>query len=393
MAAKKSRFTFLEFATGALPDAFSAQVLSQVPNERDEDDPEDKDDLLRKKLQTLMGTTQVNPDEQPDDNDARLFKILKGFLTHDEGDGGAGDEEGPHDDSPSGVDHDEYKDIDPRLDKSDVGPFPLNDDPTDQPHPGEIADEKYADEKHEQLLAAISDLRDELRNMKTGESQPQSKWKISRMGSEENEESYEEDEQDNTKQAKARQMFSTLINQGVARQDIIDRFMKNIGVTQSTATSYYQRLAKEAGLTTSGDREMPGQGEPPGLGTAAGVNPQIAVGGQSQANQQNMEMPEEPESNISGIEVEGDPDKQGLIRTVKGAHLVYKRKNEEGSYDELWVFGVENNDIRDSLEVRRAIIAGTDIPPRALKSEDGRQSYTLTTLGNGQLLHIKGLPN
>ncbi len=72
---------------------------------------------------------------------------------------------------------------------------------------------------------------------------------------------------------------------------------------------------------------------------------------------------------------------------------MYKRKNEEGSFDELWVFGTGDNDIKDSLEVRRAILAGTDIPPRALKSENGQQSYTLTTLGNGQILHIKGLPN
>ena len=39
--------------------------------------------------------------------------------------------------------------------------------------------------------------------------------------------------------------------------------------------------------------------------------------------------------NVDGFEVEDDPDRQGLIRTVKGAHLVYKRKQEDGTYDEL----------------------------------------------------------
>lgn len=386
MTAEKLRFTsFLEMASGALPDSFSSQTLGTVPNERDEEDPENKDDLLRKKLQTMMGTTQENSDDDgsSEDGDARLFKILKGFLTHDEGDGGDS-EDGPHDDSASGVDHDETK---------DMGPYPLNDDPTDEPHAGDVADEKYADEKHGQLMGAINDLRTELKNMKSGKSQPQSKWKVSRLGTEENEESYEEDEQEDTKQARARQMFTALVNQGSARQDIIDSFMKNIGVTNSTATSYYQRLAKEAGLTTSGDREMPGQAG--GLGVAAGMEPQNGMpgGGPGGAEQQGMEMPQEPESNISGVEVEGDPNRQGLIRTVKGAHLVYKRKNEEGTYDELWNFGTGENDIKDSLQVRRAILAGTDIPPRAMKSENGQQSYTLTSLGNGQILHIKGLPN
>lgn len=384
MSAKN--LTFLEFASGALPDAFSSQMLGNVPNERDEEHDDDPDNKLRKKLQVMMGTTEMpgeaGDDSNPDrDGDARLFSILKGLLTHD---GESEDDSPPHDDTPSGVDHDETK---------DMGPYPLNDDPTDQPHDGEVADEKYADDKHGQLMSAIGDLRDELRQARSGQSKPQSKWKITRLDhEEENEETTEEDEQEDTKQARARQMFTALVNQGTARQDIIDQFMKNIGVTQSTATSYYQRLAKEAGLTTSGDREMPGQA--PGLGVAAGADPQGMPGQQGDQQQQGMEMPQEPESNIDGIEVEGDPNRQGLIRYVKGAHLVYKKKNEEGTFDELWNFGTgDSDDIKDSLEVRRAILAGTDIPPRALKSENGQQSYTLTTLGNGQLLHIKGLPN
>jgi hypothetical protein len=95
---------------------------------------------------------------------------------------------------------------------------------------------------------------------------------------------------------------------------------------------------------------------------------------------------------MEGVLIPGDPDRQGLIRTVKGAHLVYKRQNEEGKFDELWVFNVGGT-LDDALTIRRAILAGTDIPPRATKSKDGLQTYTLTTLGNAQLLHIKGLPN
>lgn len=361
MKAKKILFTsFLEFANGALPDAFSAQVLGTVPNEYEEDN-HDPDKLLKKKLETMMGTTQKDPDASQDSDD-RLFSILTSFLTH------AGEEDNI---------------------------ASAHDDPTDAPHASNAADDKYEDGKHNQLLAAINDLRDELKTMKTGESQSQSKWKVSRISTEENEESYEENEE-NTKQARARQMFTGLINQGMPRQDIINQFIKQIGVTNSTATSYYQRLAKEAGLTTSGDRDMSKQKEPHGLGIATGnqSNDVVIPQDQNQTQLQDQGIPAtQPESNINGFEVQDDPNRQGLVRTVKGAHLVYKRKNEEGSYDELWVFGTGNNDIKDSLEVRRAILAGTDIPPRALKSENGQQSYTLTSLGNGQLLHIKGQQN
>ncbi len=397
MSKEKQRFTtFLEFATGAMPNAFSSQILSQVPNVRDEDEDDEDNDpekLERLKKKIKQRPTQDYPDDHADADQA-LMAVLKSFLHTD-------DEEPPHDDHPAEVDHDEMEDIDAgdgeesELNPDNIGPFNAYDDGTnDMPHAGETADHEYEDEKHGQLLAAINDLRDELRTARS--QQPEKKKngiRVTRMQSppaepaeEENEESYEEDQAEDTKQAAARQLFTGLINQGKSRQEIIDQFQKQIGVTDSTATSYYQRLAKEAGLTTSGDREL-GPQAPTGLGVAAPMEPQTLPGPGGQGGA----LPE-PESNVKGVEVEGDPNRQGLIRTVKGAHLVYKRKNEEGTFDELWVFGT-GGDMKDTLQVRRAILAGTDIPPRALKSQDGSQSYTLSTMGNGQILNIKGLPN
>ena len=376
MTDAKLRFTsFLEFANTALPAAFSAQVLGTVPNVRDEDEDHDPEELKKLKLAIMDEPHDMHDAGKSDeDKDAALFAILRSYLGSDED---SEDNEGPHDDHPAEVDHDELRDIDSRLDKDNDGPF----EPRHSDDGPSVPDEQ--DEKHKQLMAAIDDLRQELAAMKSGEAQPQ----------EQEEMSDEEDEQEGTKQEKARQMFSALVNQGKSRQDIIDQFQKQIGVTDSTATSYYQRLAKEAGLTTSGNREMPGQGEPPGLGTASGIDPQLGVAPGNPQDPSAQAMPqEEPESNVTGFEVQGDPNRQGLIRTVKGAHLVYKKKNEEGTFDELWVFST-GNDMKDTLQVRRAILAGTDIPPRALKSENGQQSYTLTSLGNGQILNIKGLPN
>jgi len=86
-----------------------------------------------------------------------------------------------------------------------------------------------------------------------------------------------------------------------------------------------------------------------------------------------------------------DPDKQGLIRTVKDAHLVYKRTTEDGSFEELWIYNL--NTLRNELEVKKAILAGTDIPPSKVRSPDGTQTYEIWSSGNAEMILIKGLPN
>lgn len=89
---------------------------------------------------------------------------------------------------------------------------------------------------------------------------------------------------------------------------------------------------------------------------------------------------------------EEDPNFQGNIRTVAGADLVYKRKEEDGNYEELWIYNV-GNDIKKETQIRRAILAGTDIVPSQRESEDGTQRSETFTVGNVQYLKIAGLPN
>ena len=86
-----------------------------------------------------------------------------------------------------------------------------------------------------------------------------------------------------------------------------------------------------------------------------------------------------------------NPDKQGNVRTVPGAHLVYKRKNEMGTYDELWIF--PSSEIKNSLKIRNAILSGTDIPPNKTTSPDDKSSYNVWSAGNCELMNITGLPN
>lgn len=84
-------------------------------------------------------------------------------------------------------------------------------------------------------------------------------------------------------------------------------------------------------------------------------------------------------------------DKMGIIRKVKGAHLVFKRKNEDGKFNELWVYNLNN--YKDELNLKRDILSGTDIPQGKKKNKDGSQEYDIWTAGNVQMIFISGLPN
>jgi len=97
-------------------------------------------------------------------------------------------------------------------------------------------------------------------------------------------------------------------------------------------------------------------------------------------NEVEIEQPrEEPE----------DPNKEGLLRRVPGAHLVFKRATENGDYQELWIYNTAD---MDSLDIRQDILSGTDIPPTSQKSEDGSQQAEMWVAGNATYLYITGLP-
>jgi hypothetical protein len=93
-----------------------------------------------------------------------------------------------------------------------------------------------------------------------------------------------------------------------------------------------------------------------------------------------------------GTEDQPDENHMGSIRAVKGAHLVYKRQAGDGTFSELWMYNIGDH-INNAIETKKAIIAGTDIGDNKMQSDDGSQSYELTTMGNAQLIKISGLPN
>lgn len=196
------------------------------------------------------------------------------------------------------------------------------------------------------------------------------------------EEDYEEDAETPTKKDQARTMYQALTNSGQARQDIINAYQTRLGLTQQSAVAYYERIAKEFGHTGDVPQQ---QGMMPGGQTQQ----QNQIGMQQQTGMgQPTPEPEEPQEQQEWE----DPNRQGEIRTVPGAHLVYKRQTDDGTFEELWVYK-QGQALQDEIDIRRDILAGTDIPTTQTSSEDDTQESETWSIGNVQLLSIKGLPN
>jgi len=192
----------------------------------------------------------------------------------------------------------------------------------------------------------------------------------------------EEPEMKANKVDQARQLFQAMFNRpNATRADIINTFTKDVGVTNSTAVSYYTRFLDEFGLSSKDGEESLGQGVKMG-------------GGMDQPAGQGGDEVMTPPADEPDVEMEEpvDPDRAGIIRTVDNAHLVYKRQSETGTYEELWIYNIHDT-TNDELDIRRDILAGTDIQPKKTKSADGQQSYSINTMGNAQLLSLKGLSN
>lgn len=133
----------------------------------------------------------------------------------------------------------------------------------------------------------------------------------------------------------------------------------------------------------------------------AGFNDPVSGGGAGGGGEAGEDLPsdvapEEGNDEMSQLDdvasnATEDPDRQGTIRAVKKAHLVYKRESGDGGFEELWVYNIGT--MKDELETRKAILAGTDIPPGKTTSPDGTQTYSIWSTGNAEILSIKGLPN
>lgn len=87
--------------------------------------------------------------------------------------------------------------------------------------------------------------------------------------------------------------------------------------------------------------------------------------------------------------VGGDP----VTRYVPGAHLVYKRQSDVDAYEELWIFSVDPKNPTAHAKIEEQILAGTDIDPKSMASEDGAQTASVWHAGNAKYMHLTGLVN
>lgn len=109
----------------------------------------------------------------------------------------------------------------------------------------------------------------------------------------------------------------------------------------------------------------------------------------SELDDEQGEVEDEPEDEESSFEG-GKYD--GVVRSVKGAYLVSKDKAPDATYTEVWIYNVGEK-FDDDANIRKSILAGTDIDPKKNFSEDGSQEANLKSIGNVQFLTISGLPD
>lgn len=186
-------------------------------------------------------------------------------------------------------------------------------------------------------------------------------------------------------------MIKPMIIRGTYNQeDIEQRMIQRLGIKPATADTYYHMIVKELNLE---DRSTPEEDD-----EIEGEDNEM-VGGEDPDSVMLPDIEFDDDGVVVGdAELEddewalkNDPKRRGIVRRVEKAHLVYKRMNDTGTFDELWIFNTTDN-MTDALEVKRNILAATDIPPRQTTSEDGIQKYSMYTLGDVQFMEINNLP-
>lgn len=140
------------------------------------------------------------------------------------------------------------------------------------------------------------------------------------------------------------------------------------------------------------DEDLANQDLAQGNGDEEDINPEDT---ENPEDMEDMDQPLDDEG-MEGEESEGAPEDdanfQGVIRTVKGANLVYKRQAEDNTFTELWIINI-GNDMKKESQTKRAILAGTDIDAQSQESQDGKQHMELYTVGNVQFIELTGLPS
>jgi len=208
-------------------------------------------------------------------------------------------------------------------------------------------------------------------------------------------------EEGRTKFDRARMMIKPmLMNKQFSSHQIMDKMQKSLDIKDTTAKTYYHMIVKELNME---DHHTDVDGE-----EIDDFDFGDSTGNSSEPESNKPELPDEVQDSIGDISYgdgimgygdyddETDPEitnknRAGVIRVVRNAHLVYKRQNDAGLYDELWIYNT-SQEYGTTLAIKKDILSATDIPPRAMQSEDGSQKYSLQVLGDVTFLHVTNLP-
>ncbi len=364
---------------GVLPGTFSARVVAKVPNLAATDEDMKKANRRHSpKLKSgrtsfvdwLRLRARAEEEETWDDINDDDVSELESDDYEDPEDESCGYEDDDEDEPEEFDDFEEEKELEFDDEDHERAPFPLP-DLNDEEDEDNIPSGRFMD------FYRMEQGEEEEEDTPGGFEPGQAVGTIGGMGS------------DVPKIERARILMRQLVNNpNVTREDIIEQFIKRLPTTEETAKSYYEDIAREMGLN---QKDEEGMGAPGGTGD----DEEGAVD----------QLPGDTTQELSQEEIDAqDPNAQGVIRTVPNAHLVFKRQMEDGTFEELWIYNigdakdenkkrVDGSKLEDSLNIRREILSGTDIPRGHTRSENGDQSYTLHTMGNAQLLHIVGLAN
>jgi hypothetical protein len=87
-----------------------------------------------------------------------------------------------------------------------------------------------------------------------------------------------------------------------------------------------------------------------------------------------------------------DSKYEGIVRTIKGAYLVSKKKQPDETYTEVWMYNIGKK-FETEANIRKSILSGTDIDPIRNASEDDSQEASITSVGNVQFMTLTGIPD
>lgn len=134
------------------------------------------------------------------------------------------------------------------------------------------------------------------------------------------------------------------------------------------------------------DKEAGNRGEN-GENSEISVNSQASptLQGSSDAPQSTDQFDQQAQSDMN------QPGAEPTTRTVKGARLISKTQESDGTFTELWAYNTKE-DFHQTEQIRQNILQGTDILSHIMQSEDGSQTCSMWSCGNLEMIQIKGLP-